>query len=193
MFGYMTDLERVEMTQLHYVEAEGHDMESLLFHFLDELLFMFSAEPYIVAKVYFIFQITILSLHLKFFFQLHQLFVQRFFDSLFLMRGYLFNKSSSLICDFSNNLKNKIQYSLPFVFYYFKNFVKENMILCYQKVKITKFDRANFKINAMALGEEFTIGKHTQNAEVKAITYSAMQILESSETQHPEIFVIVDI
>lgn len=68
MFGYMTDLERVEMTQLHYVEAEGHDMESLLFHFLDELLFMFSAEPYIVAKVYFIFQITILSLYLKFFF-----------------------------------------------------------------------------------------------------------------------------
>ncbi|XP_016907332.1 protein archease-like [Apis cerana] len=111
MFGYMTDLERVEMTQLHYVEAEGHDMESLLFHFLDELLFMFSAEPYIVAK----------------------------------------------------------------------------------KVKITKFDRANFKINAMALGEEFTIGKHSQNAEVKAITYSAMQIVESSETECPEIFVIVDI
>lgn len=69
MFGYMTDLERVEMTQLHYVEAEGHDMESLLFHFLDELLFMFSAEPYIVAKVYSIFQITISSsLYLKFFF-----------------------------------------------------------------------------------------------------------------------------
>lgn len=45
----------------------------------------------------------------------------------------------------------------------------------------------------MALGEEFTIGKHSQNAEVKAITYSAMQIVESSETECPEIFVIVDI
>lgn len=52
MFGYMTDLERVQMTQVHYVEAEGHDMESLLFHFLDELLFMFCAEPFLVAKVY---------------------------------------------------------------------------------------------------------------------------------------------
>ncbi|XP_076763213.1 protein archease [Xylocopa sonorina] len=111
MFGYMTDLERVQITQVHYVEAEGHDMESLLFHFLDELLFMFSAEPFIVAK----------------------------------------------------------------------------------KVKITKFDRENFKITATALGEEFTIGKHTQNAEVKAITYSAMQILDDAESQRPQVFVIVDI
>lgn len=52
MFGYMTDLEWVQMTQVYNVDAEGHDMESLLFHFLDELLFMFSAEPFIVAKVY---------------------------------------------------------------------------------------------------------------------------------------------
>lgn len=51
MFGYMTDLERVQITQVHHIEADGDDMESLLFHFLDELLFMFSAEPYIVAKV----------------------------------------------------------------------------------------------------------------------------------------------
>ncbi|XP_076238190.1 protein archease [Calliopsis andreniformis] len=111
MFGYMTDLERVQMTQLHYIEAEGHDLESLLFHFLDELLFMFSAEPFIVAK----------------------------------------------------------------------------------KVKITQFDHENFKICARALGEEFQIGKHTQNAEVKAITYSAMQIHDRPQSERPEVFVIVDI
>ncbi|XP_017887820.1 protein archease-like [Ceratina calcarata] len=111
MFGYMTDLERVEMSQMHHIEADGDDLEGLLFHFLDELLFMFSAEPYIVAK----------------------------------------------------------------------------------KVKITEFDRVNFKIKAWALGEEFTIGKHSQNAEVKAITYSAMQIVDRPRTEHPEIFVIVDI
>ncbi|XP_031840311.1 protein archease [Nomia melanderi] len=111
MFGYMTDLERVQMTQVNYIEAEGHDMESLLFHFLDELLFIFSAEPFLVAK----------------------------------------------------------------------------------KVKITEFDRENYKITAMALGEEFTIGKHTQNAEVKAITYSAMQILDRPESEQPQVFVIVDI
>lgn len=54
MFGYMTDLERVQVAQVHHIEAEGDDMESLLFHFLDELLFMFSAEPYIIAKVKFL-------------------------------------------------------------------------------------------------------------------------------------------
>ncbi|KYM93615.1 Protein archease-like protein, partial [Cyphomyrmex costatus] len=111
MFGYMTELERVQITQVHHIEAEGHDMESLLYHFLDELLFMFSAEPYIVAK----------------------------------------------------------------------------------KVKITEFDRGGFKIKATAYGEEFTIGKHTQGAEVKAITYSAMQINDRPQVERPEIFVIVDI
>ena len=51
MFNYMTEIERVDIQQVHHVEAEGHDMKSLLFHFLDELLFMFSAEPFIVARV----------------------------------------------------------------------------------------------------------------------------------------------
>ncbi|KAL6255423.1 hypothetical protein P5V15_013758 [Pogonomyrmex californicus] len=111
MFGYTTDLERVEITQVHHIEAEGDDMESLLFHFLDELLFMFSAEPYIIAK----------------------------------------------------------------------------------KVKITEFNREEFKIKATAYGEEFVIGKHTQGAEVKAITYSAMQINVQPQVEKPEIFVIVDI
>lgn len=53
MFGYMTDLERVQITQAYHVEAIGYDLLSLLFHFLDELLFMFSAEPYIIPKVQF--------------------------------------------------------------------------------------------------------------------------------------------
>lgn len=53
MFNYITELERVEVKQAYLVEAEGHDMQSLLFHFLDELLFMFCAEPFIVARVLF--------------------------------------------------------------------------------------------------------------------------------------------
>jgi len=43
----------------------------------------------------------------------------------------------------------------------------------------------------MGLGETFELGKHPQGTEVKAITYSAMQILEKEE--YSEIFVIVDI
>lgn len=111
MFGYMTELDRVEMTKVHHVEAEGHDLPSLLFHFLDELLFMFSAEPYIIAR----------------------------------------------------------------------------------KVKITEMDRENFRIKATVLGEEFTLGKHPQGTEVKAITYSAMQIFDRPDSERPEVFVIIDI
>ena len=51
MFGYMTDIERVEMREIHDIDVEAHDMLSLLFHFLDELLYMFSAESFIIPRV----------------------------------------------------------------------------------------------------------------------------------------------
>lgn len=51
MFGYMTEIEYVEMNDTQDIEAEGHDMLSLLFHFLDEFLFLFSAEPFFIARV----------------------------------------------------------------------------------------------------------------------------------------------
>ncbi|KAL8566138.1 Protein archease [Nucella lapillus] len=113
MFGYMTtDFSRVDMTSVHTIEAEGDDMESLLFHFLDEFLFLFSADPFIICRV----------------------------------------------------------------------------------VKIVEFDRENFKIKAEGYGEEFVISKHPQGTEVKAITYSNMQIHEHSKySEGSEIFVIIDI
>ncbi|XP_067666955.1 protein archease-like [Haliotis asinina] len=110
MFNYMTtDYDTVEMLEVHEIEAEGEDMKSLLFHFLDEFLFLFSAEPYIIPRV----------------------------------------------------------------------------------VKITEFDTENFRIKAEGYGEPFDISKHPQGTEVKAITYSNMQIHEN-EDQH-ELFVIIDI
>jgi len=39
------------MTSLFSHVLLGDDMESLLFHFLDEFLFLFSAEPYFTPKV----------------------------------------------------------------------------------------------------------------------------------------------
>ncbi|XP_034269098.1 protein archease isoform X3 [Pantherophis guttatus] len=51
MFGYMTDTETVEPLDTVEVEAEGHDMLSLLFHFLDEWLYKFSAEEFFIPRV----------------------------------------------------------------------------------------------------------------------------------------------
>ncbi|KAK3088623.1 hypothetical protein FSP39_021423 [Pinctada imbricata] len=110
MFGYMTtNYDTVEMTDEQTIEAEGDDMLGLLFHFLDEWLFLFSAEPFFIAR----------------------------------------------------------------------------------KVIITEFDKENFKIKAKGYGEEFDISKHPQGTEVKAITYSNMQVFDK-EGQH-ELFVIIDI
>lgn len=51
MFAYMTDIETVDMTCTYEIEAEGHDMESLLFNFLDEFLFAFCVEPNFISRV----------------------------------------------------------------------------------------------------------------------------------------------
>uniref|UniRef100_A0A8C7FW90 Protein archease n=1 Tax=Oncorhynchus kisutch TaxID=8019 RepID=A0A8C7FW90_ONCKI len=101
MFGYMTDTETVEPIDTVEVESEGDDMESLLFHFLDDWLFKFSADLFFIPRV-------------------------RAFNVFIPVRW----------------------------------------------------------------GEEFNLVKHPQGTEVKAITYSAMQI---HDIDKPEIFAIIDI
>ncbi|NWT15834.1 ARCH archease, partial [Vireo altiloquus] len=108
MFGYMTDTGTVEPVDTVEVEAEGHDMLSLLFHFLDEWLYKFSADEFFIPR----------------------------------------------------------------------------------EVKVLHIDRMQFKIRSIGWGEEFSLDKHPQGTEVKAITYSAMQICEDEK---PEVFVIIDI
>jgi len=66
-----------------------------------------------------------------------------------------------------------------------------NMVIVLQKVKITSFDRENFKISAVGFGETFDLRKHPQGTEVKAITFSNMQFHESEG--YAEVFVIIDI
>ena len=111
MFGYMTELEYVVPSETQEVNAEGHDLLSLLYHFLDEFLFLFSAEPFFVPRT----------------------------------------------------------------------------------VEITEFDVKNFKIKAIGTGETFDISKHPQGSEVKAITYSNMQVLSSPDGKKWDCYVIVDI
>ncbi|XP_060781289.1 protein archease isoform X1 [Neoarius graeffei] len=51
MFGYMTDTETVEPIDTIEVESEGQDLESLLFHFLDDWLFKFSADVFFIPRL----------------------------------------------------------------------------------------------------------------------------------------------
>ncbi|XP_041711211.2 protein archease isoform X2 [Coregonus clupeaformis] len=59
-----------------------------------------------------------------------------------------------------------------------------------REVKVLHIDRMHFKIRSIGWGEEFNLVKHPQGTEVKAITYSAMQI---HDIDKPEIFAIIDI
>ncbi|XP_044770407.1 protein archease isoform X5 [Neomonachus schauinslandi] len=51
MFGYMTDTGTVEPLQTVEVETQGDDLQSLLFHFLDEWLYKFSADEFFIPRV----------------------------------------------------------------------------------------------------------------------------------------------
>ena len=110
MYNYMTPIKGIEVDESlsRTFEAKGHDMESLLFNFLDELLFVFHTEFFVAC---------------------------------------------SLV--------------------------------------VTKLSKEDWSIGARARGGTFSRDVHECGTEVKAITYSAMQIIEREE--EAEIFVIVDI
>lgn len=111
MFGYMTEIDTVDIKEKHEIEAHSDDLDGLLYKFLDELLFLFSAEPFLICK----------------------------------------------------------------------------------KLVITEFDLDTFTITCSCYGEPFDLSKHPQGTEVKAITYSAMQIVQDPEKKRVELFVIIDI
>ncbi|GMH38738.1 hypothetical protein BSKO_06622 [Bryopsis sp. KO-2023] len=70
-------------------------------------------------------------------------------------------------------------------------FVFHTEFLVCNEVEVLEFDRENWKIRASGSGERFDRERHESGTEVKAITYSAMQIHESEGDA--EVFVIVDI
>lgn len=92
------------------VDAEGHDMESMLFNFLEECLYMFHADKFVACEV-----------------------------------------------------------------------------------KMVDFDTTQWKCYARLRGEKFSLATHVPGTEVKAITYSNMQINQDPETGETQIYVIVDI
>ncbi len=51
LYGYMTEINLVDNLTSECITAQGTDMLSLLYNFLDEFLFLFNAEPYFIGRV----------------------------------------------------------------------------------------------------------------------------------------------
>jgi SHS2 domain-containing protein len=60
-----------------------------------------------------------------------------------------------------------------------------------RKISIREFDLETKHIKAICYGEQFDLTKHPQGTEVKAITYSNMQVHTDKKTN--DIYVIIDI
>ena len=60
-------------------------------------------------------------------------------------------------------------------------------------VKVVDLDVNSFKCKLIGLGETWDPKRHPQGTEVKAITYSNMQINHSKENDRVDIYVIIDI
>lgn len=65
--------------------------------------------------------------------------------------------------------------------------------LVVRKATVALINRESWTVSVTVDGETFDLTKHPQGTEVKAITYSNMQINEDPETDRTDIYVIVDI
>ena len=54
-------------------------------------------------------------------------------------------------------------------------------------------DQSKYKLVALAEGEEYERGKHGSKTEIKAVTFSNMQIINNEKSDNVEIYVIFDI
>lgn len=145
MFNYMTDLALVKEGEDggpgEEMEVIGHDMKSLLFNYLDEMLFRFCTDQYCVTRV-----------------KVHSL-----------IRGGGENTGEVKT---ANETKQGGD--------------------CVGEVKATETKKGeNYCLKFTAFGATYDRTKHVQGTEIKAITYSAMQIHEKEDRS--DLFVIVDI
>jgi SHS2 domain-containing protein len=60
-------------------------------------------------------------------------------------------------------------------------------------VKVISIDEKKFEVKVRAWGESFDLKKHQAGTEIKAITYSNMQINPSKDSDRYDIYVVVDI
>jgi len=64
-------------------------------------------------------------------------------------------------------------------------FVFSTDFFCCKEIEVTSFDRSTWTIHFVGRGQTFDRATHQQGTEVKAITYSAMQVHEGAAVRQP--------
>lgn len=177
MFGYMTDLETVDVEEVRELEAEAEDLQGLLFHFLDECLFIFACEPFFIARKVVITEWLVGGAS----------------------GGSEETKQDEEVKEGGGGSEGKEENEKS------KEGKDGNGERNEQGDKETSVGgtggeatsgtqctgSGTLRVRARLYGEEFDLEKHPQGTEVKAITYASMQIYDKPG-QH-EVFVIIDI
>lgn len=182
MMAYMTDLELIEVREEHTFTAEGHDLKSLLFNFMDECLYVFCTELLVCKQV----EVECLE-----------------FVSASPGDGCSDDTGSAKMSDADQCERTRARRRHRSMDDSGDNDAgPDTTSVAASSAKI-------WRIRARGVGERFEMGRHSQGTEVKAITYSAMQIFDRAHASQvvptagdagvgvgehaAEIFVIVDI
>lgn len=158
MMAYMTDLELIEVREEHTFSAEGHDIKSLLYNFMDECLYVFCTELFVCKQV----EVECLE---------------------------LVSASPGGRRDCCSDDKDSAEMSDA------DQCERARARRRHRSLDDSVDDDAGpdttsvaagsvktWRIRARGVGERFEMGRHPQGTEVKAITYSAMQIFDRA---HP--------
>eukprot|EP01052_Picozoa_sp_SAG31_P039568 SAG31_NODE_5513_length_2485_cov_2.063286_6_plen_166_part_00 len=165
MFNYMTQLDGIHPTAERYFEASGHDPKSLLYNCLDEFLYVFCTE----------------------------LFVCKHVEVLSLTHG-ADGASGTIDAKFAGGTGSSSAATPQSTW---RVRARGSAVLELTAIAATPECRlSNIAANFWRrVGEKFVSkaegGQHEQGTEIKAITYSNMQVWEG--TDKTELFVIVDI
>jgi SHS2 domain-containing protein len=153
MFNYMTDLALVKEdpdSEGVEIEVQGRDMKSLLFNYMDEMLFRFCTDQFCIKRV-----------------KVHSL---------------IYQGNATTEDDITDNANNAAAAAAA---------EEERDLAAGGAGGGLDIKKGDFSILFTAYGATYDRSKHVQGTEVKAITYSNMQIHKKDDRS--DLFVIVDI
>lgn len=173
LFNYMTDIRRVELKLRRFIVAFGRDLPDLLFHFLDEMLFLYGSEYFICGDLY----CTELYPPLA---NNETLINDKYTDSLARQTNVdilseltssnieeaIAMKSQRYLCNDSQCNPSLASTNAAF-------YTKSSLL---EDLGTTIHPQSQWCIKALCYGEIFNRYKHSQGTEVKAITMHEMRV-----------------